>query len=315
MPGPTLLIGGMGFIGLHTARRFLDAGDDVVVTFHQNRREPDFLKPDLGKRAKVEQLDVLDAARVADVINTYGVEGVIYLAVPALSGVSPAEEFQTNTAGYLNVLEACRAAGVRRLSVTSSLAIYSNVAERPWREDVHFPAESTNPTEAYKKALEVLGLFFGQRTGLEVVMLRVAGIFGPMYHSMANLPSRLAHAAAHGRAPDFSGMRYGPPKADDGSDACYVKDVVAGIQMIHAAPKLAHRIYNVGNGKATRNAELVEAIREVVPEFEANLPPGGDAHNRYMDLSRTTAEVGYKPSIGVEKGLAEYVRWLRTHSV
>ena len=313
MPGPTLLIGGMGFIGLHTARRFLDAGDDVVVTFHQNRREPDFLKPDLGKRAKVEQLDVLDAARVADVINTHAVDGVVYLAVPALSGVSPAQEFQTNTAGYLNVLEACRAAGVRRLSVSSSLAIYSNVAARPWREDVHFPAESTNPTEAYKKALEVLGLFFGQRTGLDVVMLRVAGIFGPMYHSMANLPSRLAHAAAHSTAPDFSSMRYGPPKADDGSDACYVKDVAAGIQLIHAAPKLAHRIYNVGNGKATRNAELVEAIREVVPEFEAELPPGGDARNRYMDLSRTTSEVGYKPTIGVEKGLAEYVAWLRTH--
>ncbi len=313
MPGPTLLIGGMGFIGLHTARRFLDAGEDVVLTFHQNRREPDFLTPDLGTRAKVEQLDVLDAARVADVINTHAVDGVVYLAVPALSGVSPAEEFQTNTAGYLNVLEACRAAGVRRLSVTSSLAIYSNVAERPWREDVHFPAESTNPTEAYKKALEVLGLFFGQRTGLDVVMLRVAGIFGPMYHSMANLPSRLAHAAAHSTAPDFSSMRYGPPKADDGSDACYVKDVAAGIQLIHAAPKLAHRIYNVGNGKATRNAELVEAIREVVPEFEAELPPGGDARNRYMDLSRTTSEVGYKPTIGVEKGLAEYVAWLRTH--
>jgi len=313
MPGPTLLIGGMGFIGLHTARRFLDAGEDVVLTFHRNRREPDFLTPDLGKRAKVEQLDVLDAARVADVINTHAVDGVVYLAVPALSGVSPAQEFQTNTAGYLNVLEACRAAGVRRLSVTSSLAIYSNVTERPWREDVHFPAESTNPTEAYKKALEVLGLFFGQRTGLDVVMLRVAGIFGPMYHSMANLPSRLAHAAAHSTAPDFSSMRYGPPKADDGSDACYVKDVAAGIQLIHAAPKLAHRIYNVGNGKATRNAELVEAIREVVPEFEAELPPGGDARNRYMDLSRTTSEVGYKPTIGVEKGLAEYVAWLRTH--
>ena len=313
MPGPTLLIGGMGFIGLHTARRFLDAGQDVVLTYHQNRREPDFLKADLGTRAKVERMDVLDAAHVAEVINRHAVDSVVYLAVPALSGVTPAEEFQTNTTGYLNVLEASRAAGIRRLSVTSSLAIYSNVTQRPWREDVNFPPESTNPTEAYKKALEVLGLFFGQRTGLETVMLRVAGIFGPMYHSMANLPSRLAHAAAHGRPPDFSGMRHGPPNADDGSDACYVRDVAAGIQMVHAAPKLEHRIYNLGNGKSTRNADLVRAIRAVVPDFQVDLPPGGDAHNRYMDLSRTTAEVGYTPRIGVEQGLAEYVEWLRTH--
>ena len=312
--GPTLLIGGMGFIGLHTARRFLDAGQDVVVTYNTNRREPDFLQDELGKRAKVEQLDVVDAARVKAVIDHHQPEGVVYLAVPALAGVSPADEFQTNTQGYLNVLEACRAAGVRRLSVTSSVAIYSNVRP-PWTEDVTVSTMSTNPTEAYKKALEVLGLYFGQRTGLDVVMLRVAGIFGPMYHSMANLPSRLAHAAAHGRAPDFAGMRYGPPKADDGGDACYVKDCALGIQLVHSAEKLEHRIYNVGSGKATRNQELVDAIREVVPEFSAELPAGGNANGRYLDLTRTSNEIGYKPVYGPEKGIAEYVDWLKTHPI
>src|SRR3954451_20297237 len=173
----TLLIGGMGFIGLHTARAFLDAGQDVVVTYHANRREPDFIQPEIGKRVQVEQLDVVDANRVKQLIDQYKPDGVVYLAVPALAGVSPAQEFQTNTQGYLNVLEASRAAGVRRLSVTSSVAIYANVAARPWKEDVTVSTESTNPTEAYKKALEVLGLYFGQRTGLEVVILRVAGIF------------------------------------------------------------------------------------------------------------------------------------------
>ncbi len=315
MAGKTLLIGGMGFIGLHTARSFLNAGQDVVVTYNRNRREPDFLRADLGTRAIAEQLDVLDAGRVAEVIKHNDVDSVVYLAVPALAGVSPAEEFQTNTAGYLNVLEAARAAGVRRLSVTSSLAIYSNVKERPWKEDVHFPPESSNPTEAYKKGLEILGLFFGQKTGMDIVMLRVAGIFGPMYHSMANLPSRLAHAAAHGKAPDFAGMRYGPPKADDGSDSCYVKDVAEGIRLVHSASTLQHRIYNVGNGRATRNKDMVEAIREVVPEFEVELSPGGDSDGRYMDLTRTTSEVGYTPKIGVERGLAEYVEWLRSHPI
>lgn len=313
MPGPTLLIGGMGFIGLHTAHSFLKADQDVVVTYHQNRREPDFLQPYLGGHAKVEQLDVVDEARVNEVIQKHQPEGVVYLAVPALAGISPADEFKTNTAGYLNVLEACRAAGVRRLSVTSSLAVYNSVSQRPWHEDLTFPVTSNNPTEAYKKGLEILGLYFGQRTGLDVVMLRVAGIFGPLYHSMANLPSRLAHAAAHGRAPDFTGMRYGPPKADDGSDACYVKDVADGIRLVHMAPTLQHKVYNVGNGRSTRNRDLVEAIREVVPDFECELPEGGDATDRYMDLSRTTADVGYKPQIGVERGLAEYVAWLRTH--
>ena len=83
--------------------------------------------------------------------------------------------------------------------------------------------------------------------------------------------------------------------------------------MVHAAPKLEHRIYNLGNGRATRNSDLVDAIREVVPEFEVDLPPGGDSLDRYMDLTRVSGEVGYRPKFGVERGLAEYVDWLRTH--
>jgi UDP-glucose 4-epimerase len=83
--------------------------------------------------------------------------------------------------------------------------------------------------------------------------------------------------------------------------------------MVHLTEKLEHRVYNVGNGRVTRNRDMVEAIREVVPEFTVELPDGGDSQNRYMDLSRTTAETGYKPRIGVERGLAEYVNWLKTH--
>lgn len=311
---PTLLVGGMGFIGLHTARRFLDQGQDVVLTYHAHRREPDFLQPDLGSRARVEQLDVLDAARVAEVIKQHAVDSVVYLAVPALAGVSPAAEFGTNSQGYLNVLEASRAAGVRRVTVTSSVAIYSNVTQRPWAENALVSTESTNPTEAYKKALEVLGLYFGQRTGLDVVMVRVAGIFGPLYHSMANLPSRLAHAAARGVAPDFSGLRYGPARADDANDACYVKDCAIGLHLVHTAPTLQHRVYNLGNGSPTRNADMVTALRAVVPEFTADLVDGGVYDpDRYMDLSRISSELGYAPEYGVAHGLADYVSWLRTH--
>jgi UDP-glucose 4-epimerase len=108
-------------------------------------------------------------------------------------------------------------------------------------------------------------------------------------------------------------MRSGPPKANDGGDMCYVKDCGLGIQMAHMAPSLEHRIYNIGTGQATRNADLVTYIKGVVPEFEADLPPGGDVTDRYLDLTRTTADTGYTPRYGVEKGLVEYVDWLRTH--
>jgi UDP-glucose 4-epimerase len=313
MPERTLLIGGMGFIGLHTARAFLDAGQDIVVTYHHNRREPDFLQPDLGTRAVVEHLDVTDEAEVTRVVNSNDVRSIVYLAVPALAGVSPADEFKTNTQGYLNVLEAGRQAGVRRITVTSSLAIYSNVKHSPWREDMDLPVASTNPTEAYKKALEVLGLFFGQRTNTDIIFLRVAGIFGPLYHSMANLPSRLCHAAVKGGQPELATMRGGLPKAGEGRDHTYVKDCASGIQLAHMAPRLREKIYNLGNGRATTPSDLLAAVRKVVPDFDIELAPGGHDSPTYMDLSRTTAEIGYQPKIGIERGIADYIAWLRTH--
>jgi nucleoside-diphosphate-sugar epimerase len=108
-------------------------------------------------------------------------------------------------------------------------------------------------------------------------------------------------------------MRYGPPNADDGGDSCYVKDCAIGIQLAHMAPTLEHRVYNIGAGKSTRNREMIEAIRKIVPEFQADLPAGGNADNKYMDISRISSELGYKPETGPERGLAEYVEWLRSH--
>ena len=63
---------------------------------------------------------------------------------------------------------------------------------------------------------------------------------------------------------------------------------------------------SVLSGKATRNADLVEAIREVLPEFQADLPPGGNANSRYLDLGRISSELGYRPQIGTERGLGVY---------
>src|SRR5918911_874284 len=88
-----LITGGMGFIGLHTARCFLDAGQDVVLTHFKTRREPDFIRDELGKRAPVESLDVADASALADLMRKYPIDGIVHLAVPGLGALSPADEY------------------------------------------------------------------------------------------------------------------------------------------------------------------------------------------------------------------------------
>src|SRR5437899_995837 len=99
-----LITGGMGFIGLHTARRFLDAGEDVVLTHYRTRREPDFIRDEIDRRVHLEHLDVVDREALIGVSRRFAVDGIVHLAVPALAGVTPADEYRTNTQGLLNVL-------------------------------------------------------------------------------------------------------------------------------------------------------------------------------------------------------------------
>jgi len=308
-----LITGGMGFIGLHTARCFLDAGQDVVLTHFKTRREPDFIRDELGKRAMVESLDVADWSAVQQVMQRYQIDGIVHLAVPGLGALSAADEYRTNTQGLLNVLEAGRQASVKRVTIASSIAVYGGLTQGPFTEDDRLPLQSTTPTEAYKKSEEVLGLHYAQRTGLDVLFGRLGGIYGPLYHSMANLPSRLTHAAVQGRPPDFTGMR-GQPVADQANDLCYVKDCARGVQLLHMGSDLKHRVYNIGGGRAVTNRELAEAVNAAVPGANIQLEPGRDPRaqqDRYMDLTRAREDLGYEPRYDITAAIADYVAWLR----
>ncbi len=309
-----LITGGMGFIGLHTARRFLDAGEDVVLTRYRAWREPAFLRGELGSRVPVEMLDLADGWALLDVLKRYAVTGVVHLASPGL-GVATTQAYGSGLSALVNLLEAARQQGVSRVTLASSVAVYANVGPGPWREDMALPVESPNYTAAAKKASEILALHFADSTGLDVVALRLAGIYGPLYHSMANLVSRLCHAAVRGSEPDLAAMRSGPPYADAAGDLCYVKDCAAGIQLAHMAPTLRHRVYNVGGGRPTSNAEVASAVAREVPGAEFSLPASAvaTAPGAYMDLTRVRQDAGYSPAYDIVAGVAEYVEWLRTY--
>ena len=309
-----LITGGMGFIGLHTARRFLDAGEAVVLTRHRALREPSFLRGQPESRMRVALLDLADGPALLDVLRRHHVTSIVHLASPALN-TAPAPAYSSAMAALVNVLEAGRQHGVSRITVASSVAVYADAGRGPWQEELPLPVESPNYTSAAKKAVEILALHFGDRTGLDVVALRLGGIYGPLYHSMANLPSRLCHAAVRGMAADLEGLRSGPPYAEAAGDLCYVKDCALGIRLVHTASSLRHRIYNVGGGRPTTNSEVASAVARVVPGVRFVLPQGPSAgtETAYMDLTRVCQDAGYVPAFDVTAGMAEYVAWLRSN--
>jgi UDP-glucose 4-epimerase len=308
----------MGFIGLHTARRFLDSGENVVITQFQQRREPDFIKDEFGKRVFVERLDVSSPHAVLDVVRRHKVTGIVDLVAPALNALSPTEDYHVNMDGLINVLEAARLFDVKRVILGSSIGVYSGVPQGPFTEDMFLPVTSTNPTETWKKAWEITGLHFADRTGLDVVSARLSGIYGPLYHTLANLPSRMCHAAAKGVAADFSGTRGGAPFEEDDSDFCYVKDCAQGIQLLMSADKLPNRIYNVAAGVARSNSELASAVQKIVPNTEINLQAGRGPRykpNQYLETTRAHEDVGYTPEYPIERAVEDYIGWLRTNPV
>ncbi len=311
-----LITGGMGFIGLHTARRFLDAGENVVITRFRTWREPSFLKDEFGKRVIVESLDTTSPFDCLSLVRKHNVDSIVHLAMPGLSALSPAEDFRVNMLGLVNLLEAARVAGVRRVSIGSSVTVYGGLAG-PFREDQPLNVESASATGAFKKAFEILTLHYGDRTKLDVIVLRIGVIWGPLYHSMFNMPSRMVHGALKGGMVDLTqaaGVPGGPSCEEDETDLCYVKDCAKAIQMVHMAAKLNHRIYNVGTGKAASNAQLREAVLKAVPGVRIVLQAGKSAgyrSNAYLDLGRISADTGYKPEFTMETGVADYVAWLK----
>jgi UDP-glucose 4-epimerase len=310
-----LIIGGMGFIGLNTALRLLEVGERVVITQHTSHRLPDFLKDQVGTRVFTARLDVTNPYEVFDVVRRHQVESIINLMAPPARSLSTQADYHLYTVGLQNVLQAAHTFGLTRVSLGSSVSVYGGLPAGPYREDMPLPVDSPTQVAAFKKGMEIHAFYYASRLNLEVVSLRIASIYGPLYYSMHNPISRLCHAAIKNAEPDFSDRPDGGIFADDQGDWAYVKDVARGIQLVHTAERLHHRIYNIGSGRATSHQEIFAAVRQAVPGARCSaLRPGRTPNapaNPAEALARIKADAGYEPEYTMETGIAAYIEWLR----
>ncbi len=312
-----LIIGGMGFIGLNTALRFLETGQKVVITQHTSRRVPEALEREIaGGRVQTARMDVTNPYEVFEVVRRHQVESIVNLMAPPARSVSTQADYHLYTAGLQNVLEATRTFGLRRVSLGSSVAVYGGLPAGPYREDTTLPVHSPTQVSAFKKGMEMHAHYYAAQARLDVVALRIGSIYGPLYYSMHNPISRMCHAAVRNAEPDFSDRPGGAIFEDDQADWTYVGDVARGIQLVHTAETLAHRVYNIASGRASSNRDVFEAVRKAVPGARcAALRPGrttGASTSPATDLSRVK-ELGYQPEHTLQSGIAAYVEWLRAH--
>jgi UDP-glucose 4-epimerase len=312
-----LVTGGLGFVGSHTVRALLELGEGCVLVQRRVAETPVSLA---GAQVAVEQADVTDLTALLDVGRRHKISGIVHLAgsMPwPPSPDQPIESTRKAIGGLLNVLQAARDWGVERVGIASTIGVYGDItAEGPLGEDMPLPMTSGHLIPTFKKIGELLADHLAGATGIEIVNCRIAAIWGPLGRAASPFfpAPQLVHAAARGTVPDLSSLRF-PVHAEDSIDLCYVKDCGRAIALLQLADRLSHRTYNVASGRATTNAEVIAAIKKVVPGAQIQLPGGGNGSRSYLDITRIQQDTGYRPVFDTERAAADYIAWLRAGNV
>jgi len=311
-----LITGGLGFIGSHTARALLDRGEDCVLTQRRDAGPTPLFPDEVGKRVFLEQVDVTDLGALFEVGERHRITGIVHLA-GAYFG-DPLTDARTNIDQLLNVFEAAKTWGVRRVGVASSVGVYDGDDASPLLESSPLPLSAHHPIGSSKKVNEVLASYLGQPLDLEIYSARISAIWGPLGRPISRFfaTPQLIRAAAAGEEPDFSALPGGrPPHAADGFDMMYVRDCGRALAALQLAAHLEHGVYNVASGRATTYQELVDAIAVALPGTKLALPEGHDEElplpRIFLDISRLRQDAGYEPAYDTERAVADYIAWLR----
>lgn len=312
----TLVTGATGFLGsyLMAALGAEAHGFDVAPP----GAEALAIAPGLDQRCSQGQ--VTDPARLFDVCGRNGVDTIVHMA--GLVGLDaslaqPATTYQTNVMGFVNVCEAARQTGVRRLVLVSSNAAYhAPTGDRLVETDPVFSIERGNPAAHYgtsKMMQEAVALAYATFHGLDVFVLRVTAIYGFGMRSPMYIKPMVEDAVA-GRATRFG--HGGPMKRD----YTYVLDAAGAVLAAVRAPPghTGPRVLNAAAGRAVTAAEVAAIVRAVIPgadiEIGSTLTPL-EAENVKMraplDVSQAAAVLGWSPAWTLEAGIADYAGRLR----
>jgi UDP-glucose 4-epimerase len=236
-----VLITGAGLIGTHTAKELIERADDV--TFFDFAPRPDYIRQVTGRDLPVIRGDIRDLAALVDAFQQVRPECVIHLAASVgeanINNVYAG--FQVNLVAAINVAEAARLTGVRRLVHASTQALY--VGEDP-KELLyeHSPLDSRGRVyNASKLACEHVLRTYVAKHGFELALLRFAGVYG--YHSVAGGPGVAVQQAVW----DAMAGKAVTLNVYESVDFIYAKDLANGIALaVHTSP-LPHQIYNLGS--------------------------------------------------------------------
>ncbi len=300
---PVLITGGAGFIGSNLVDALLARGYAVRVLDNLSTGKRSNLPDD--SRLELIVGDVADAACVRQALQ--GCRAVVHLAAVASVQASvddPLGTHQSNLIGTLNVCEAMRAEGVRRVLFASSAAVYGNNGEGE-AIDEDTPKAPLTPYAADKLASEHYLDFYRRQHGLEPVVFRFFNIFGPRQDPSSpysGVISIFTERAQKGLPIVVFG------DGEQTRDFVYVGDLVEVLVQALESSEAVEGAVNVGLSRATSLNQLLEAIDEVLgglPAVTYQAPRPGDIRHSRANNTRLLQRYRLpEPPTGMREGLA-----------
>jgi len=325
-----LVTGALGFIGFHLTKKLIKEGYQVVgidvinsyydirlkyaklpiLGFDESNIWPNvmyqssiypglqFSKTDISDRYYLEKL--MQDEKFDIVCNLAAQAGVQY------SIANPHTYIQDNITGFVNIMDACRQTGVGHFIYASSSSVYGD------REDVPFHETDNvdNPISLYaasKKANELMAHSYSHLYKLKTTGLRFFTVYGPWGRPDMAPFIFVKNIYEGNKITVFN-------KGELERDFTYVSDIVNGIFLVIAGNKerAAYQIYNIGNSNPVNLNDFILTIENALGrKAQISYQPlrKGDVKRTFSDISKLSADYGYKPEINIEEGIKRFVEW------
>jgi len=311
-----LVTGADGFIGSHVAEALVRAGAKVRAFCYYNSQGArgwlDTLEPEVRGAMEYRLGDIRDARFVEAACED--IEVVLHLAaliaIP-YSYAAPESFVDTNVKGTLNVLEAVRRAGCRRLVNTSTSEVYGTPATLPITEE--HPLQGQSPYSASKIGADKLCEAYACSYEVPVVTLRPFNTYGPRQSARAVIPTILSQLLAGRREIRLGDLR---PKRD----LTFVSDTVAGFVACAEAPGVEGKVIQLGTGRAESIEDVFRAacravgVDATVTVDQARVRPDrSEVMVLQSDPGRAKALLGWRAAVSLEDGLRRTAEWMRAN--
>ena len=309
-----LITGVAGFIGSNLAHSLIELGEEVrgIDNFSHGRWEN---IADIVHRFDFRKADVTDARAMRSACE--GVDYVLHQA--ALGSVprsidDPRATNHANVAGTVNVLEAARDAGVKRLVYASSSSVYGNARTLPIHEDL--PLNPLSPYAVSKCAGELYSQSFYRVLGFETVCLRYFNVFGPRQHPTSQYAAvipKFIRKMLCGERPTIFG------DGMQSRDFTFIDNVVSANLLACGAPSYSAcgRAFNIAAGKNVSLNDLYALLQQMtgcdLAPFNQNAR-AGDVRESLANTGRAEKAMGYRTLVGFREGLQKTVDWYKNQS-